>query len=35
VKPIGVNDKIQTDYDLKLIPTYEQSLEIGLLQKNG
>lgn len=35
VKPIGVNDKIQTNYDLKLIPTYEQSLEIGLLQKNG
>lgn len=34
VKPVGVNDKIQTNYDLKLIPTYEQSLEIWLLQKN-
>ncbi len=34
VKPIWVNTKIDTDLNLKLIPTYEQALDSWLLQKN-
>jgi len=33
VKPIWVNDKIETNLNLKLIPTLEQSLESWLLKK--
>lgn len=33
VKPLGVNSKIQTNLDLKLIPTLEQSLEKWYLQQ--
>jgi membrane-associated protease RseP (regulator of RpoE activity) len=34
IKPIWINTKIETDLDLKLIPTYEQSIESWLLIKN-
>ncbi|MFK7779986.1 MAG: site-2 protease family protein [Candidatus Gracilibacteria bacterium] len=34
IKPIGINTKIETDLNLRLIPTYEQALESGLLLKN-
>lgn len=34
VKPIGINTKIETDLNVKIIPTYEQALQSGLLQKN-
>ncbi|MDD2870655.1 MAG: site-2 protease family protein [Candidatus Gracilibacteria bacterium] len=34
IKPIGINTKIETELDLKLIPTYEQAIESGLLIKN-
>ena len=33
VKPIGVNNKIETNLPLKLIPTVEQSIESWLLQQ--
>ena len=35
VKPIGVNDKIDTNLSLKLIPTVEQSIASGLLKKGS
>ncbi|MDP2090236.1 MAG: M50 family metallopeptidase [Candidatus Gracilibacteria bacterium] len=35
VKPIGINTKIETNLDLKLIPTYEQSIKSGLLSKEN
>lgn len=36
VKPIGINDKIETNLDIKLIPTYETALKDGLfIQKPG
>lgn len=31
VWPVGINDKIQTSSDLKLIPTLEQAKELGLI----
>lgn len=34
VKPVGINSKIETDLNLKLIPTYEQALDQGVLIKN-
>ncbi len=34
VKPIWVNTKIETNLDLKLIPTYEQAIESELLIKD-
>ncbi|MDD2907197.1 MAG: site-2 protease family protein [Candidatus Gracilibacteria bacterium] len=34
IKPIGINDKIETNLDLKIIPTKEQAFENGLLIKN-
>ena len=34
VKPIWINTKIETDLNLKLIPTYEQSIESWLLIMN-
>ena len=34
VKPIWINTKIETDLVLRLIPTYEQSIESWLLIKN-
>lgn len=34
VKPIWVNTKIETDLNLRLIPTYEQALKSGLLVIN-
>lgn len=34
IKPIWINTKIETELDLKLIPTYEQAIESGLLIKN-
>ncbi|MCD5380458.1 site-2 protease family protein, partial [Candidatus Gracilibacteria bacterium] len=33
VKPVGVNNKIDTNLNVKLIPTQQQALESGLLQK--
>ncbi|RKW25211.1 hypothetical protein D8B46_00055 [Candidatus Gracilibacteria bacterium] len=33
VKPIGINNKIETNLELKLIPTVEQAIEKGLLEK--
>ncbi len=33
IKPIGINTKIETDLDLKLIPNYEQAIESWLLIK--
>lgn len=33
IKPIWINDKIETNLDLKLIPTYKQALEIWLITK--
>ena len=35
VKPIWVNTKIDTDLPVKLIPNYDQALEIGLLEKHS
>lgn len=34
VSPIWINSKIETDLDLKLIPTYEQAVERWLIIKN-
>ncbi len=34
IKPIWINTKIETDLNLKLIPTYEQAIESWLLIKN-
>ena len=34
IKPLWINTKIETNLDLKLIPTYEQAIESGLLIKN-
>lgn len=34
IKPIWINTKIETELDLKLIPTYEHAIESGLLIKN-
>ena len=34
VKPLWINTKIETDLNLKIIPTYKQALESGLLIKN-
>lgn len=34
VKPLWINTKIETNLDLKLIPTYEQAIESWLLIKN-
>jgi len=34
VKPIWINSKIETNLDVKLIPTYEQSIKSWLLVKN-
>jgi len=34
VKPIWINTKIETNLDLKIIPTYEQAIESWLLIKN-
>jgi regulator of sigma E protease len=34
VKPIWINTKIETNLDLKLIPTYEQAIDSWLLIKN-
>lgn len=34
IKPLWINTKIETDLNLKLIPTYEQAIESGLLIKN-
>lgn len=33
VKPIGINTKIETQSEIKLIPSYEQAIDIGLLEK--
>ncbi len=33
VQPIWINDRIKTDLNLKIIPTYEQALELGILKK--
>lgn len=35
IKPIWINSKIETDLDLKLIPTYEQAIESWLLIKKS
>ena len=32
VRPIGINDQIETSVQSKLIPTYEQAIESGLLK---
>lgn len=34
IKPIWINDKIETNLELKLIPTYEQAIESWILIKN-
>ncbi len=34
VSPIWVNSKIETDLDIKLIPTYEKAIESWLLKQN-
>jgi len=34
IKPIWINDKIETNLDLKIIPTKEQAIKNGLLIKN-
>jgi hypothetical protein len=34
IKPLWINTKIDTNLDLKLIPTYEQAIKSGLLIKN-
>lgn len=34
IKPIWINDKIETNLDLKLIPTYEQAIKSWLIIKN-
>lgn len=33
IKPIWINTKIETELNVKLIPTYEQAIESGLLKK--
>ena len=33
IKPLWINTKIETNLDLKLIPTYEQAIQSGLLIK--
>ncbi|MBW7954531.1 site-2 protease family protein [Candidatus Gracilibacteria bacterium] len=35
VSPIGINDKIKTNSDLKLIPSLEKAIEIGLIKNNS
>ncbi|PID87652.1 hypothetical protein CSB07_00170 [Candidatus Gracilibacteria bacterium] len=35
IKPIGINDKIETNLNIKLIPNVQQGLEIGLLEKKS
>lgn len=35
IKPIWINSKIETDLDLKLIPTYKQAIESWLLIKKS
>lgn len=34
VKPVGINTKIETNLDLKLIPTYQQALDSWVLNKS-
>jgi len=34
IKPIWINDKIATSWDIKLIPTYEQAIENWILLKD-
>ncbi|NDK08658.1 PDZ domain-containing protein [Candidatus Gracilibacteria bacterium] len=35
VKPVGINDKIDTNLDIMMFPTIEQSIEKGLLKINN
>ncbi|PZM86749.1 hypothetical protein DLH72_00145 [Candidatus Gracilibacteria bacterium] len=35
VKPIGINDKIQTNLEIKLIPTLDQAIKNGILEKQN